>query len=41
MIERVEGSYSNVIGLPMERFIAEIRREGIIGGTVARDSNHS
>jgi septum formation protein len=30
MIERVEGSYSNVIGLPMERLVRELRREGII-----------
>jgi septum formation protein len=29
MIARVEGSYTNVIGLPMERLIEELRHEGI------------
>ena len=35
MIARVEGSYSNVIGLPMEQLGEELRREGIIAPTQA------
>lgn len=32
MIARVEGSYSNVVGLPMERLVEELRIEGVAPG---------
>ena len=31
IIERIEGSYTNVVGLPVERLLATLQRIGVVG----------